>query len=99
MRTCDHIFTVTMLIAKAMWVASAAGLKRSYRNHGINRIQAGGVNLDENFVRLERWPGNVGERDLIESAVMFQDECFQVFVLVGVFPESGQVEFMMENSV
>ena len=53
----------------------------------------------EHFVRLERRPGNVGEHALIESAVTFQDECFHVFVLVGVFPESVQVKFMMENSV
>ena len=47
----------------------------------------------------QRRQGNVGERALIESAATFQDECFHVLVLVGVFPESVQVKFMMENSV
>ena len=53
-------------------------LKRSFRNRVINRVQTGGVDLDENFARLERRPGNVGERDPTESAVTFQDECFHV---------------------
>lgn len=54
-------------------------LKRSFRNHVINRIQASGVDLNEHFVRLERRPGNDGERDMIRSAVTFEDKCFHVF--------------------
>jgi len=36
------------------------------------------VDLDENFVRLERRPGNISEHDLIWSAIAFEDKCFHV---------------------
>ena len=40
------------------------GLKRSFRNHVIDRVQASRVDLNENFVRLGHWPRRIGERDV-----------------------------------
>ena len=57
------------------------GLKRSFWNHVINRIEAGGVNLDENFIRLDRGPRNIGKFDLVGPAVTFQDKCFHYYLL------------------
>jgi hypothetical protein len=34
------------------------------------------MDLDEDFVRLERRPGKVGKTDLSKSALMFQNKCF-----------------------
>jgi hypothetical protein len=65
-------------------------LECSFRNHGINRIQAGGVNLNENLVRLERGAGNVGERDIVGITIFVEDECFH---------KSVEVKFTMGNSV
>src|SRR5216117_4076913 len=41
------------------------------------------MDLNENFVRLRHWPGNVSERDPIWSAIAFEDKGFHFLVCVG----------------
>ena len=52
------------------------GFERAFRNRAIDRIQAGGVNLNENLVRLGHWPRRLGERDVIGSPILIEDERF-----------------------
>src|SRR2546422_7119462 len=59
------------------------GLHFSFPNFVVHRVQASGVDLNENFVRLRHWPGNVSEPDLIWSAIAFEDKCFHFLVCVG----------------
>jgi hypothetical protein len=45
------------------------GLEHSFRNHVVDRIQTGRVDLNENLVRLGHWPRRINERDLIRSSI------------------------------
>jgi hypothetical protein len=54
------------------------GLHLSIPDLVVYRVQTGGVDLNENFVRLGHWSRNVSERDLIRSAITFEDKCSHV---------------------
>jgi hypothetical protein len=52
------------------WVSPLSdGLEHSFRDHVVDRIQTGRVDLNENLVRLGHWPRRINERDLIRSAI------------------------------
>jgi hypothetical protein len=54
-----------------------------FRDHGIDRVQSSGVDLNENFIRLGHRPRPIGERDVIGSAIPFEDERFHVLPVRG----------------
>jgi hypothetical protein len=43
------------------------------------------MDLNENFVRLGRWPRNVSKRDLIQSAITLEDKCSHALCEVATF--------------
>src|SRR5205814_2202927 len=51
------------------------GLHLSVAHLDVCLVQAGGVDLNENLIRLWLWPRNVCELDLIGSAIPLEDEC------------------------
>ncbi|MNO55625.1 hypothetical protein D3C76_461180 [compost metagenome] len=51
------------------------------RNHVVDRVQAGGINLNQHFVRLQCGARDIREPNLRRLAVAFECECFHGSVI------------------
>ncbi|MNZ61234.1 hypothetical protein D3C78_793250 [compost metagenome] len=74
--------------------------ERPGRNHVVDRVQAGSVDLYQQLVGLQRRAGNIGEPDLGRLAITFEDECFHDLIfhlLVFRFHLVGSVSEEVQN--